>query len=159
MQTFRTCHGNPDENKSCSSMSLLLDFVQTSCYIFWIHIKTYLGFSFRASERYFTRGYEDQCWIPLASGALVESCIAHLYSNQNIKTATTLRFRNLLIVIMTTGFWAWLQKHLACVISSPGPKYLAIPGSMYLLYPSGRSCFHSNIIFCQYDVVTIVKTL
>jgi len=41
---------------------------------------------------------------PLASGILVETCIGCLYSNQNIdKTATILRFRNRLIVILATG--------------------------------------------------------
>ena len=41
---------------------------------------------------------------PLASGVLVETCIGCLYSNKNIGiTAIILRFRNILIVIMTTG--------------------------------------------------------
>ena len=41
---------------------------------------------------------------PLASGFLVETCTACLYSCQNIdKTATNLRCRNRLIVVLATG--------------------------------------------------------
>jgi len=42
--------------------------------------------------------------IPLASGALVETCIACLCSNQYIdKTVTTIKFRNRSIVTLATG--------------------------------------------------------
>jgi len=41
---------------------------------------------------------------PLASGALVETCIACLYSNQNIgETASMLRYRNRIIGLLPTG--------------------------------------------------------
>jgi len=57
----------------------------------------------RASERNFSRGTKTDTG-PLASGSLVETCIVCLYSDQNIdKTATTLRLRNILIVVLATG--------------------------------------------------------
>ena len=51
----------------------------------------------RASERKFTILYEDWYRAPLASGALVESSTACLYSHQNIDKTTMLIFRNRLI--------------------------------------------------------------
>jgi len=46
---------------------------------------------------------KDTNTVPLASGALAETSIACLYSNENInKTAIMLRFGNRLIVILAT---------------------------------------------------------
>jgi len=57
----------------------------------------------RASERNLP-GVRIPIPAPFASGALVEACMACLYSNQNIdKIATMLRFTNSLIVVLTVG--------------------------------------------------------
>jgi len=57
----------------------------------------------RASERNFTRGTKTNTG-PLASGSLVEICIAFQYSNQNInKAPTMLRFTSTVIVVLATG--------------------------------------------------------
>jgi len=49
-------------------------------------------------------GYKERYRAPLASGTLVETCIASLYNNQNVdKTATMLRFTNRIIVVLATG--------------------------------------------------------
>jgi len=58
----------------------------------------------RASERNFTRVYKNRYQVPLTFGALVETCIACLYSNLNIdKTVIILIFINKLIVILATA--------------------------------------------------------
>jgi len=49
---------------------------------------------------------------------LVEICIACLYSNQNVETATSAAVEE-----SDHQFWAWLQKNLAWVLSSSRPRY------------------------------------
>jgi len=53
-----------------------------------------------ASEKNFTRGFEDRFRAPSFWG-LLQYLYSFLHSNQNIdKTATTLRFRNILLFIL-----------------------------------------------------------
>jgi len=53
------------------------------------------------ADRNFTKGHEERCRTPLASEALLETCTACFYSNQNTdKTDAMLRFRNRLIVML-----------------------------------------------------------
>jgi len=55
----------------------------------------------RASERNFTRRYEDRYRAPLAPSAAVKTCIACLDNNQNTdKAVTLLRFTNRLIALL-----------------------------------------------------------
>jgi len=111
----------------------------------FIHILRHL----RAGSliRKFTRGYEDRYRSPLVSGTLVETCIAWLYSNQNIdKTATMLKFANMTTSVAVEEsdlqFWTWLQKKTYCVRAyfyPPGPGY-----DVTLLYhPSRRHCLRA----------------
>jgi len=58
---------------------------------------------------------------------LIETCIACMYSNQNIdETATLLRFRNTIYQLLywqmtSTGHFGLDYRKKACVLSSPGP--------------------------------------
>jgi len=56
------------------------------------------------SERNIMKGWENRHPSPLASGTVVETCIACLYSCQKIhETAMKLRIRNRVNVILATG--------------------------------------------------------
>jgi len=49
------------------------------------------------------QGYGNRYRVPLVAGALIKSCRDCLYIDQNIdKTVTILRFRNILIAVLTT---------------------------------------------------------
>ena len=97
--------------------------------------------------------------VPLV-WVLVEICIACLYSNQNIETATMLRFSNIATSAAVEEsdhqFWAGLQKNLAWVLSPPGPGY-----DVPLVPLSRRPCAQEpgSLFWCHaYAVVSLQFT-
>jgi len=86
-----------------------------------------------ASERNFTRGYENRHWPPLFSWALVKTCKVYLYSNQN----QSCRAKIYKYINCYTGSWLTLiilglfaEKLIMC----RPPLTFPDPGTMYLSY-------------------------
>jgi len=89
----------------------------------------------RASERNFTRGYEDRFRPPLASIVLVQTCIACLYSYQNNdKIATILRFPNITLLLYWQLTYTTNFRTRVPVPTVPGYHVPLVP-------PSRRPCW------------------
>jgi len=89
----------------------------------------------KTSERTFNRGYEDRHRAILFSWALVETCIACLYSNQNqrhakiyeqIKCCTGSWLTLIILGLITEMFMHTLT------FTGPRPPYIQSSGTMYL---------------------------
>jgi len=103
----------------------------------------------------FYQGVQRPIPAPLAPGVLVGTCIACLYSNENIdETGTMLRFIYRSVVILATSFYTSdfeldYRKTYHAYFHPPWPHYLPGHGTTHILATLSYALFIVILIFRQ----------